>query len=122
MNISLSPSPLMFAARKKADTKAKATLTPPALTGGDTEENRETAAKFLVRIFPFDKTTVGKELKALKTEIVDFFKEGSDYELSNIQELIRLSQSKNAADQNKALSTLVSIAREMGHGISMDDD
>ncbi|MBY0405081.1 MAG: hypothetical protein K2X66_14365 [Cyanobacteria bacterium] len=121
MNISLSPSPLMFAARKKADPKNKA-QTPPALTGGDTEQNRETAAKFLVQIFPFDKTSVGKELKALKTEIVDFFKEGSDYELSNIQELIRLTQSKKAADQKKALSTLVSIAREMGHGISMDDD
>lgn len=116
---------VQFSARKKADEKKPAATTKPASIPpklvGDTEANREKAARFLCQVFPFEQTTQGQFLKDIQDELIEFFKDGADFELRNIQELIRLTQSTQAKDNNQALQTLVSVAREMGHSVSMDD-
>jgi hypothetical protein len=140
-----SLSPLMFAAKKKAVAKKPAAKAPaakqapaksapapkpiaednPAMLREDTQANREKATQFLFDIIPSDNEKFN-ELKevvgdGVLDEFVEFFKDTGDYDLNSIQTMIRLAQSKSKADQQKAVTVLVSIAREMGHGISFDD-
>jgi hypothetical protein len=108
-------TPLMFAAKKKAVTE-----TSPTMLKEDTEANREKAVRFLFKVMPFKTDGNSETLKGLQEEFVDFFKESGDYELKDIQTLIRQAQSTNKSDQQKTMTSLISIAREMGYSLEQD--
>jgi hypothetical protein len=69
---------------------------------------------------PFKTDGNSETLKGLQEEFVDFFKESGDYELKDIQTLIRQAQSTNKSDQQKTMTSLISIAREMGYSLEQD--
>ncbi len=108
-------TPLMFAAKKKTVSQ-----TSPLVLKEDNEANRETAVRFLFRVMPFKQDAKSETLKGLQDEFIDFFKETGDYELKDIQSLIRQAQSSAKSEQQKAFASLISIAREMGIPIEQD--